>query len=80
MSLQIANGLVISSICVTGKCNAVGALDIIPKDEKKIYLRCLRGHTYNLADGGILARTQTPNDQKMKSTRNHLRGHDKKLR
>ena len=52
--MQIAIGLVISSICAICKCNAVGTLGIIPKDGKMIYLGCLGGHTSNLVDGGIL--------------------------
>ena len=66
MSLQIAIGLVISSICAS-KCNALGTLGIIPKDEKKIiYLGCLGGHTSNLAIGGILDSDTTPNKSKKK--------------
>jgi len=52
--LQIVIGLVISSIYVTSKCNTVGTQGIIPRDRKMIYLGCLKGHTSNPADGGIL--------------------------
>jgi len=54
VSLQIAIGLMILSICATGKCNTVGTLDIISKDGKMIYLGYPGGHTSNPADGGIL--------------------------
>jgi len=36
------------------KCNAVGILGIISKDEKMIYLGYLGGHSSNFADGDIL--------------------------
>jgi len=68
VSLQIAIDLVISSICATDKCNAVGTLDIIPKNEKRIYFICLGGHTSNPTDESIT---------KKRSTRNHLLDHDK---
>jgi len=50
--LQITVGLVISSICVTGKCNAVDTLGITHNDERMRDMTCLGGHTSN--DGGTL--------------------------
>jgi len=76
--LQIAIGLVISSIYVTGKYNAVGILGITLKNERMRYMICLRGHT--TSDGGTLDSTQAPNNQKkIRSTKNHLLDLGKKL-
>jgi len=63
------------------KCYAADTLDIIPKDEKIIYLGCIGGHTSNPSRWryiGLRHKLQT--SRKRKSIRNHLLDHDKELR
>jgi len=42
--------------CVTGKYNAIG---ITPKDEKREYMGCLRGHTSNPTNSKLDSRTNS---------------------
>ena len=78
-ALQIAIDLVISSICVICKCNAVSTLGIFLKDGKRIYLGCTRGYTSNPANGGILDTVTNSKQPEKKSTSNHMLDHNKEL-